>query len=84
RLELFKRELSQQGSGHLQFNLEGRELDWQLDEARYAQLCDPLLQRMRAPIERAIRDARLKPEALDDIVLVGGAVRMPMISRLVT
>ncbi len=84
RLELFKRELSQQGSGHLQFNLEGRELDWQLDEARYAQLCDPLLQRMRASIERAIRDARLKPEALDDIVLVGGAVRMPMISRLVT
>ncbi|MBH1424246.1 molecular chaperone HscC [Stenotrophomonas maltophilia] len=84
RLELFKRELSQQGSGHLQFNLEGRELDWQLDEARYAQLCAPLLQRMRAPIEQAIRDARLKPEALDDIVLVGGAVRMPMISRLVT
>ncbi|KAF1012937.1 MAG: Chaperone protein HscC [Stenotrophomonas maltophilia] len=84
RLELFKRELSVQGSGQLQLSLGGRELEWQLDEARYAQLCEPLLQRMRAPIERAIRDARLQPDALDDIVLVGGAVRMPMISRLVT
>lgn len=84
RLEQFKRELSQQGSCELQLALAGREFAWQMDEARYAQLCEPLLQRMRAPIERAIRDARLKPEALDDIVLVGGAVRMPMISRLVT
>ncbi|MCS4236464.1 molecular chaperone HscC [Stenotrophomonas sp. BIGb0135] len=84
RLELFKRELSQQGDGRLEIALGSRELSWQLDETRYAQLCEPLLQRMRAPIERAIRDARLKPEALDDIVLVGGAVRMPMISRLVT
>jgi molecular chaperone HscC len=84
RLEQFKRELSQQGTCELQLALGGREFTWQLDESRYAQLCEPLLQRMRAPIERAIRDARLKPEALDDIVLVGGAVRMPMISRLVT
>ncbi|WP_315385240.1 molecular chaperone HscC [uncultured Stenotrophomonas sp.] len=84
RLETFKRELSQQGECNLQITLAGRQLSWQLDEARYAQLCDPLLQRLRAPIERAIRDARLNPEALDDIVLVGGAVRMPMVSRLVT
>lgn len=84
RLEQFKRELSQQGTCELQIALAGREFTWQLDESRYAQLCEPLLQRMRAPIERAIRDARLKPDALDDIVLVGGAVRMPMISRLVT
>ncbi len=83
RLELLKRELSQ-GDGQIQIELAGQEWNWQLDEARFAQLCEPLLQRMRAPIERAIRDARLKPEALDDIVLVGGAVRMPMISRLVT
>ncbi|MBB1257182.1 Hsp70 family protein, partial [Streptomyces sp. OF3] len=84
RLELFKRELSQSGTASLQLPLAGSERQWQLDEARYAQLCEPLLLRMRAPIERAIRDARLKPEALDDIILVGGAVRMPMVSRLAT
>jgi len=84
RLELFKRELSQPGSCQLQMAIGGRTLDWELDEARFATLCEPLLQRMRTPIERAMRDARLQPEALDDIVLVGGAVRMPMVTRLVT
>lgn len=84
RLEQLKRELSTQAEASLQVAVGGRELSWSLSEARYAQLCEPLLQRMRAPIERAIRDARLKPEALDNIILVGGAVRMPMISRLVT
>lgn len=84
RLELFKRELSQQGQCSMEIVVDGQPRSWQLDEAGFAHLCEPLLQRMRTPIERAIRDARLKPEALDDIVLVGGAVRMPMISRLVT
>lgn len=84
RLETFKRALSQQGDGTLTMQLAGRELQWSLDEAAYSRLCEPLLQRMRSPIERAIRDAKLSPDALEDIVLVGGAVRMPMISRLVT
>lgn len=83
RLEQFKRELSQQIHASIEVNIGGKDLGWKLEESRYEQLCAPLLQRMRAPIERAIRDARLKPEALDNIILVGGAVRMPMISRLV-
>ncbi|WP_449468242.1 Hsp70 family protein [Stenotrophomonas humi] len=84
RLEQIKRELSSRGTTSLDITLAGRDLQWTIEEPRYAQLCEPLLQRMRMPIERAIRDARLKPEALDDIVLVGGAARMPMVSRLVT
>ena len=83
RLEQFKRELSQQPHATIELNIGGKDLSWTLEESRYEQLCAPLLQRMRTPIERAIRDARLKPEALDNIILVGGAVRMPMISRLV-
>jgi molecular chaperone HscC len=43
-----------------------------------------LLQRMRAPLERALRDARLRPDQLNEIVLVGGASRMPLVSRLAT
>jgi molecular chaperone HscC len=44
----------------------------------------PLLKRLRAPIERALRDASLRGGQLDDVVLAGGATRMPMIRRLVT
>jgi molecular chaperone HscC len=42
-----------------------------------------LLRRLRAPVERAIRDARLTPGDLDSIVMVGGATRMPMVRSLV-
>lgn len=38
---------------------------------------------MRAPIEQALRDARLSPRELDSLVLVGGATRMPQVQQLV-
>lgn len=84
RLEQLKRELSTQAQAAITLSIAGQSYAWEIDEARFAQLAEPLLQRMRTPIERALRDAKLKPSELDDIVLVGGAVRMPMISRLAT
>ncbi len=42
----------------------------------------PLLARLRAPVERAIRDARLRPDQIGHLVLAGGATRMPMVRRL--
>ncbi|MBB5874993.1 MULTISPECIES: molecular chaperone HscC [Xanthomonas] len=84
RIEQLKRDLSTQPQGAVSLNIAGQAYSWELDESRFAQLAEPLLQRMRLPIERALRDAKLRPSELDDIVLVGGAVRMPMISRLAT
>lgn len=42
----------------------------------------PLLDRLRAPVESALRDARMRAADLDEIVLVGGAMRMGMVRRL--
>ena len=83
RLELLKRELGT-GEATLQITLGGKAYDWRIDETRFAGLCEPLVQRMRTPVERAMRDARLRPDQLDEIVLVGGASRMPIVSRLVS
>lgn len=44
----------------------------------------PLLERIRKPIERALGDARVRAADLHEIILVGGATRMPMIRQLVT
>jgi molecular chaperone HscC len=41
-----------------------------------------LLDRVRAPIQRALRDARLAPDKIDEVLLVGGSTRMPCIARL--
>jgi molecular chaperone HscC len=84
RLELMKRELTGPNPATMQIALDGRNLEWMIDEGRFARLCEPLVQRMRAPIERAMRDAKLQPSQLDEIVLVGGASRMPLVARLVS
>jgi len=45
--------------------------------------CSDLLRRLRAPTERAVLDAKLRPESFDSIVLVGGSTRLPMVRSLV-
>ncbi|EDW2792463.1 molecular chaperone HscC [Salmonella enterica] len=42
----------------------------------------PLLNRLRTPIEQALRDSRFKPEQIDSLVLVGGASQMPLVQRI--
>jgi molecular chaperone HscC len=46
------------------------------------QLFSPLLERMATPIRRALRDAEQRPERIDEVLLVGGATRMPCVARL--
>jgi molecular chaperone HscC len=84
RLEALKREVGGTTATPLQIAIGENSYTWSVDEDRFARLCEPLVQRMRAPIERAMRDAKLQPTQLDEIVLVGGASRMPMVARLVS
>lgn len=56
---------------------------WTVTTEQFEQLAMPLLKRLRAPIERALRDAKLRVDDLNEIVLVGGATRMPIVHRLV-
>ena len=83
RIERAKRQLSASALATVDVRIGDRELQWTIDEDRFARLVDPLVQRLRYPIERALRDARLDPGQLDEVVLVGGASRMPLVSRLV-
>lgn len=62
---------------------QGERLEWAIDEAMFHQLCEPLLDKLRTPMERALRDAKVKVSDLDDVVLVGGASRMPIVREMV-
>lgn len=84
RMEVLKRELGGSAAAPLQITIGDNSYTWNVDEERFSRLCEPLVQRMRAPIERAMRDAKLQPAQLDEIVLVGGASRMPLVARLVS
>jgi len=50
----------------------------------FEKACQPLLKRLQLPVKQALRDSNIKPAELDAVILVGGATRMPMISKLVT
>lgn len=80
-LQTAKHRLSSHGEASIALALGGRELAWSIDEDRFAALAEPLVQRLRQPIERALRDAGLSPERLDEVVMVGGASRMPLFTR---
>ena len=84
RLEILKRDIGSVTGAPLQIAIGDSSYAWSIDEDRFARLCEPLVQRMRTPIERAMRDAKLQPAQLDEIVLVGGASRMPLVARLVS
>lgn len=50
----------------------------------YEKACQPLLARLRRPIERALSDASIKIKEIDAIVLVGGATKLPIIRTFVS
>ena len=83
RLEVAKKQLSQQDEVAMTLHVGGQTREWSINEARFQHLAEPLLQRVRAPIERALRDAKLSPGDLSEVVMVGGASRMPVFTRLV-
>ena len=83
RLERAKVQLSSTNEVRVDVETGSTALAWSITEPRFAELCQPLIARIRAPIERAMRDAKLAPDALEEIILVGGASRMPMVPRLV-
>ncbi len=60
-----------------------QHLQIKITRAKLEQLSAPLVQRCRGPFEAALLDAKLTPQDLDELVLVGGATRMPMIQQLV-
>lgn len=56
---------------------ENRELEISLKE--YTRMCEPLLAKIKKPVQRSLADARLKLSDIDEIVLVGGATRLPVV-----
>ena len=50
----------------------------------YERACAPLLDRLRKPIERSLKDAGVSLQQIDQVVLVGGATRSPVVRKFVT
>jgi len=60
-----------------------KHLNYSLTRAKLEQLCDDLVQRTIPPMQQALKDAGLKPEQIDEVILVGGSTRMPKVQQIV-
>ena len=60
-----------------------KHLQIKLSRAKFEQLTEDLVKRLRGPFEAALRDANLSSEDIHQVVLVGGATLMPMVQELV-
>jgi len=60
-----------------------KHLETRLTRSQFEGLCGDLLGRLRTPLKRAFVDANLRPTDIDEVVLVGGSTRMPMVQQMV-
>ncbi len=60
-----------------------KHLQLNITRADFEKLIDPLVQRCRTPVEQALKDAKLSASDIDEIVLVGGSTRVPMVQEMV-
>ncbi len=62
------------GPKHLQMNIS---------RSKFEQLADTLFERCRGPVLAALKDAKLSPKDIDEVVMVGGSTRMPKVQEIV-
>ncbi len=60
-----------------------KHLNTQLTRAKLEQLADDLFQRLLPPMQQALKDAGLKPNEIDEVILVGGSTRIPKVQDIV-
>ncbi|MBM3802615.1 MAG: molecular chaperone DnaK [Acidimicrobiia bacterium] len=60
-----------------------KHLNMKLTRARFEQLVEDLLQKSVGPCRQALADAGVKPEQIDEVVLVGGSTRIPRVQQIV-
>ncbi len=60
-----------------------KHLQMKLSRAKFEQLTEDLVTRLSGPFNAALKDANLNASEIDEVVLVGGASRMPMVQALI-
>ncbi|MDC7225099.1 MAG: molecular chaperone HscC [Spirochaetales bacterium] len=81
--EKCKLALSEQEQALMTFNGKRKSLEKRISREDFSEGAASLLERLRKPIERTIRDGNVELDDIDDLVLVGGATRMPIFRDVV-
>jgi len=82
--ERARRVLSDKGEAEFALTVEDRRLAIPVTAADLETAAEPLLRRLRDPVVRALRDSQIDTASLSEVVLVGGATRMPVVRKAIT
>ena len=74
-----KEKLSTDGSAHLTCALSGGMLSVSITRERLSELAKPLIDKSLGAVKRVLRDAKIKPDEVKGVVMVGGSTRMPAV-----
>jgi Fe-S protein assembly chaperone HscA len=76
--------LSSQATAKLEIELpDGQRYRREITQEQFTQLIQPIIDRTVGPCRQALKDAGLKSEQIDEVVLVGGSTRIPRVRGLV-
>ncbi|WP_343250391.1 molecular chaperone HscC [Diplocloster hominis] len=63
--------------------LDGKEVAEEFRITEYDEACQPLFEKIRKPVKRSLSDAGIKLSQIDDVVLVGGATKLPIVQQFI-
>lgn len=81
--ELCKQGFTDSNQSSMSCMIQGEKKEITVDIEEYEELCDPLLDKIRKPVQRSLKDAHIKLSDIDVIVLVGGATRLPIVKNFI-
>ena len=82
--ERCRRRLSAEDRATMSVIWRDRPHELEVSAATFAEACQPLIDRLRSPVLQALHDSSVQAAQLSEIVLVGGATRMPVVRKAVT
>lgn len=65
------------------YTYEGEPREMEITLAAYEEACEDLLERIRQPIKRSLSDAGIRLKDIDQVVLIGGATKLPIVRKFV-
>ncbi len=81
--ELCKCSFAESDAAIMNVTVGGKKYTENFQLSEYEKRCAPLLEKLRKPIEKALSDARITLDDLDEILLTGGATRLPIVKDYV-
>lgn len=82
--ELCKKSFLSEKAPTMTCKINGELMELTVDLDKFEKQCEKLLERIRQPIKRSLTDANVKVSDIDQVVMIGGATRLPIIYRFVS